>query len=135
MDSEETTNLNQNPLDQQFTHQFGQPQQQLPNSSGVLVLGILSIVFSILFFCYFIPTIISLALGIIALSLAPSANRKYKEAPHLYTIGSYNNLKAGKICAIIGLSFSALIFILFIIGIFFYASILGGAFQGFSNQY
>lgn len=67
----------------------------LPNSNGVLVLGILSLVFA---FCY---GIIGLILGIISLVLANKAAILYSENTHLYTLQSYNNMKAGRICAII----------------------------------
>lgn len=93
-----------------------QPQQPLPNATGVLVLGILSIV---LCFCY---GIIGLILGIIALVLAAKSKKLYAAAPELYTQGSYKNLNAGRICAIIGVILSAIyiayvIFIISVVGI------------------
>jgi hypothetical protein len=92
------------------------PQQvNLPNSTAVLVLGILSIVF----ICPYI-SLISIALGIIALVLSSRDQALYNENPSRYLYSSYNNLKAGKVCAIIGLSiavFTFVIGILFIIGI------------------
>jgi len=83
--------------------------QQLPNSTGVLVLGILSIVFC---FCY---GILGLILGIIALVLASKSIKLYNENMNLFTLGSYKNLKAGRICAIIGTSLSALYVLIIII--------------------
>ncbi|MBU0489144.1 MAG: hypothetical protein KKA07_13400 [Bacteroidetes bacterium] len=77
----------------------------LPNATGVLVLGILSIVFS---FCY---GIVGLILGIIALSIMGKPISMYKDNPGYYTESSYKNLQAGKVCAIIGVSLSVLIFI------------------------
>lgn len=118
---------NQTPFDQQFSQHFGQ-QQALPNATAILVLGILSIVFSLLFFCYLIPAFIGLALGIIALALSSGSSRRYKEAPQLYSTSSYNNFKAGKICAIIGLSLSALVFVFVIIVAIFYATTIGSLF-------
>lgn len=97
----------QNPIDQQFARQFGQ-QQQLPNSTAVLVLGIISIVGC---FCYGLAGLIC---GIIALVLAGNATKLYAANPSLYSPSSYNNMKAGKICAIIGTSLSAA-YILFLI--------------------
>lgn len=88
-------------------------QQPLPNSTGVLVLGILSIA---LCWCY---GLIGIILGIIALVLASKGNALYKLNPSQYSIGSYNNLKAGKICGIIGLSISALYLIIVIIYVVF----------------
>lgn len=125
---------NRNPLDQQFSQYFGQ-QQALPNAAAILVLGILSIVFALLFFCYLVPAIIGLVLGIIALALSSGTSKKYSEAPHLYSVSSYNNFKAGRICAIIGLTLSALVFIFILIAAIFYASVIGSLFDGMFNQY
>jgi hypothetical protein len=104
---------------QQDANQFGQQQpgttgqQQymlvpVPNSTAVLVLGIISIATC---WCY---GIIGLILSIIALVLSGSGKKAYLENPGKYTPGSYSNLKAGRICAIIGLSVSAL-YIIFVI--------------------
>lgn len=82
----------------------------LPNSSAVLVLGILSIISCI---CY---GVFGIVLSIIALVLASKDNNLYLSDPKQYSINSYNNLKAGKVCAIIGLSLSA-VFVLIIIGL------------------
>lgn len=82
-----------------------QTQRPLPNGTAVLVLGIVSIVTCI---CYSIPGIIC---GIIALVLASKDMKLYNAAPTLYTPGSVSNLKNGRICAIIGLAFSALFFV------------------------
>ena len=79
--------------------------QQLPNSTAVLVLGILSIVM-----CWCIG-IAGLVMGIIALVLAGKSKFLYEKNPGEYTIGSYKNLNAGKICAIIGTSLSGIYFI------------------------
>lgn len=83
-------------------------QQVVPNSTTILVLGILSIVFC---WCY---GIIGLTLGIISLALSGKAKEIYMQNPATYTTTSFNNLKAGKICAIIGVCLSGL-YILFII--------------------
>jgi uncharacterized membrane protein len=85
----------------------------LPNSTGVLVLGILSIVTCC---CY---GIIGLPLGIVALVLAGKANKVYVEAPETYT--GYSNVKTGKILAIIGIILNV-IFIGYIVWII---SVLG----------
>lgn len=71
-------------------------QRNLPNATAVLVLGILSIVGC---FCY---GIVGLVCGIIALVLAKKDIVAYRTTPEQFTISSYNNLKAGRICAIIG---------------------------------
>lgn len=87
-------------------------KKELPNSTGVLVLGVLSIVFCC---CY---GIIGLTFGIIALYLSKQGVSLYESNPDAYTSVSYNNLKAGRICAIIGIvlsSFGAITFIISLI--------------------
>jgi hypothetical protein len=74
-------------------------KQILPNSTATLVLGILSIV---LCFCY---GLVGLILGIIALAISSGPKKMYLENPSLYE--GYPNLKAGRVCAIIGVSLSA----------------------------
>ena len=91
-------------------------QQSLPNATGVLVLGILSIVFC---WCY---GFIGAALGIIALVLATKANKLHQASPDAYSQSSYKNMKAGKVCAIIGLCLSNLYIIYFIVIISFYGA-------------
>lgn len=100
-------------------------QQALPNSTAVLVLGILSIV---LCWCY---GIIGLTLGIIAIVLATKGEKIYQEKPANYSEGSLKNLKAGKICAIIGTSISGLYVLIVII----YLSIVGAALGTFFHTF
>jgi hypothetical protein len=80
-----------------------------PNSSAVLILGILSIA---LCWCY---GLFSVVMAIVALVLASSGEREYRLNPSLYSVSSYKNLKAGKTCAIIGLCLAALSIISMII--------------------
>lgn len=84
-------------------------QQKLPNSTLILVFGILSIVTCC---CY---GIIGLILGIIAIVLANKATKVYAENPEAYT--GYSNVKTGKILAIIGVILSA-IYIAYVIFMF-----------------
>ncbi len=81
---------------------FAGEQRALPNATAVLVLGILSIVFC--FIC-----------GIIALILSGTDRRLYHQQPHLYTAASYELLRAGRICSIIGVCISGAVFLFFII--------------------
>lgn len=97
------------------TNQASIPQS-LPNSTAVLVLGILSIVFC---WCYGIP---GLAMGIIALVLSGKSAKLYTENPSAYTESSYKNLKAGKICAIIGTSLSGLMLVWVVIYILIFGA-------------
>jgi hypothetical protein len=81
-------------------------QSQLPNSTAVLVLGIVSIA---LCWCY---GIIGIALGIIGLVLGNKALALYRQSPEAYTEASYKNACAGRICSIIGLAVAAVYLIL-----------------------
>lgn len=85
-------------------------QDKVPNSSGILVLGILSIATCWL---YAIP---GLACGVIALILHRKAKEVYLTDPIKYD-QSYKNAKAGMICAIIGTCLSGLflIYVIFVI--------------------
>lgn len=84
-------------------------KQTLPNSTLILVFGILSLIGCC---CY---GIVGLIFGIIAIVLANSATKTYMENPELYL--GYQNVKTGKILAIIGVCLSTLAFI-YIIYIF-----------------
>lgn len=90
-----------------------QIQIPLPNATAVLVLGILSIVMC---FCY---GIFGIVLSIIALVLASKDLAKFNLNPDQYTAGSLSNLKAGKVCSIIGLSLSAVYLIFIVIYVVF----------------
>ena len=119
---EENNFSNQNPqqgqnVNQQFNAQFG--QVTLPNAGAVLTLGIISIA---LCWCY---GIVALVCGIIALVLGNKSLALYKANPSNYTISSYNNLKAGRVCAIIGLCLSALM-VIYVIVVF---AFIGAAFS------
>ena len=117
---EDNNFTNQNPqqgqnINQPFNSSF--IQTPVPNSTAVLVLGILSIVFC---FCY---GFIGLVLGIIALILASKGNTLYKANPNAYSLSSFNNLKAGKICGIIGVVLSSLYLLIIVL----YLVIIGTA--------
>jgi uncharacterized protein YacL len=84
-------------------------QKALPNSTAVLVLGILSIV------CCFCYGIVGVILGIIALVLSKKAIELYEKTPNNYRPESYANLKAGRVCGIIGLIISSLYFLFIIL--------------------
>lgn len=101
----------------QFNNQFG--QMPVPNAGAVLTLGIISIA---LCWCY---GIVALTCGIIALVLANKGLALYKANPSNYTMSSYNNVKAGRVCAIIGLCLSALMLIYVIVVLAF----VGAAFS------
>ncbi|KIA91378.1 hypothetical protein OC25_22095 [Pedobacter kyungheensis] len=93
-------------------------QQNLPNSTAALVLGILSIPGCC---CYGL----GLIFGIVAWVLAAGDIKKYRLNPNLYAISSYKNTKAGKVCAIIGsiLSLLYIICIILMIAVFGWAAL------------
>ncbi len=88
-------------------------QQNLPNATTALVLGIISIVATV---CYGIGIIC----GIIGLVLANKDRRLYASSPELYTSSSYGTLNAGRICSIIGVVLSALYIIAIILFVAFF---------------
>ncbi len=94
-------------------------KKNLPNSAGILVMGIISIAAC---WCYGIPGIV---LGIISLSLSGKAKKLYNANPEVYSTSSYKNIKAGRICSIIGLSLSALFIMYLLIIVFFFGLALG----------
>ncbi len=114
-----SNNPNEQKINQQFSQQFGGGQVPIPNSTAVLVLGIISIA---LCWCY---GIVALTCGIIALVLANKGMALYKANPEAYTLSSFNNMKGGRICAIIGLCLGSLYLIFIVV----YLVILGTAFS------
>jgi hypothetical protein len=79
------------------SNNYGNTPVPLPNATPVLILGIASI-----------PTcccggIVGLVCAIIALTISKKDMQLYQLSPGIYTEASFNNLKAGRVCAIIGL--------------------------------
>ena len=99
--------------------------ENVPNANAVLVLGICSLVTC---FCYGLP---GLVCSIIALVLAKKSKLAYENNPNLYTESSFSNLKAGRICGIIGLICSAMYFIAIIVYIIFVGSLALGSIPNF----
>lgn len=87
-------------------------KRELPNSTLILVFGILSIVGCC---CY---GILGVVFGIIALIMSKRAMEIYYADPELY-IG-YQNVKTGRILAIIGLVLSSLSVIASVISLIFF---------------
>jgi len=102
---ENQPNTVQNATQSSFQYQIQPP---LPNATAVLVLGIMSIP------TCFCVGIVGLVLSIIALVLASKDTMLYNANPTQYTLASYNNLKAGKVCSIIGLCLSS-IYVVYIV--------------------
>jgi hypothetical protein len=80
--------------------------QKLPNATAVLVLGILSILTCC---CY---GVLGLVLGSIALYLYNSDAKLYNTDPNSFI--NYQNLKTGRILAIIGIILSVLMILLMV---------------------
>ncbi|MFN6038661.1 MAG: CCC motif membrane protein [Bacteroidota bacterium] len=99
---------NQSSFNQSNFNQYAQ-QQDIPNATGALVLGILSIVF-----CGLGPI-----LGTIALIISSGGKRDYESNPSQYRVSSYNNLKAGRVCGIVGIIIGGLVWIFYAFAIFF----------------
>jgi hypothetical protein len=87
---------------------FNGGKQPLPNATAVLVLGIVSLVGCC---CYSIP---GLVCSIIALILGNKDLKMYYSNPTAFTESSLNNLKAGRVCAIIALIISILYLLMII---------------------
>ena len=90
------------------------PKRSLPNATAVLVLGIISIVICLVGFIT----------GTIALVLASRDLKEYRANPHLYDESSFKNLNAGRICAIIGVSLSAIAIVFYVLYFIFIFGII-----------
>lgn len=87
-------------------------KQKLPNSTAILVLGILSIPGC----CFYA---IGLVLGIVALVLAKGATKMYNQNPDQYD--GIANVNTGKILAVIGIILS----VLYIAGVIYLVALFG----------
>ena len=72
-------------------------------------------------------------MGIIAIVLAKTGTNIYNTNPSLYSASSFNNLKAGKVCGIIGIILTSVAFIfvgiyILIVGVAGLAVLNSGAF-------
>ena len=72
----------------------------IPNSQGILILGIFSLITTV---CCGGIGFVGIVLGIIAVVMSPKAEQLYAENPEAYTQTSYKNVNAGRICGIIGI--------------------------------
>lgn len=103
-------------------------QQKLPNSTLILVFGILSIPL-----CCCFTGVGGLLFGIITLVLSKKATATYVENPELYT--GYQNVKTGRLLAIIGIVISALTLITYLVFLLFYPGMLEEYQQSMMDQY
>lgn len=93
--------------------QPSEEKQPVQNSTAVLVMGILSIIFC---WCW---GLIGLILGIIGLALGAKSKKIYREDPERYSLTSYKNLNAGYTCSLIGTILSGLWVLTIIVSIIF----------------
>ncbi len=84
-------------------------QKDLPYSTTILIMGILSIALS---WSWGIPGLIS---GWLALKLFRRAEWIYNQNPEQYKTAHFLNLKAGKICSIIGMGISGIVVFLILV--------------------
>ena len=98
--------------DQQENTNSHPVQYHLPYSNTVLVLGILSIVFSIWYF-----SILGIILSVIALVLAKKDRILYANNRLQFTLSSYKNLNTGRVCAIIGLVIAVVFFFIMLLAV------------------
>jgi uncharacterized membrane protein YjgN (DUF898 family) len=92
----------------------------VPNSTGALVLGILSMIFC---------GLIGMILGIIAIVLASQGEKAFQANPQNFTEASYKNLKAGKTCGIIGICIQAAVILFVVIYFIVVGSLVFSAFR------
>lgn len=83
-----------------------QSVQKLKGSGGALATGILSLVF--------FSGIIGIILAIATLSSTKRLLREYNANPAAYTLSSYKQANAGRICAIISLSLLGLLLLILV---------------------
>jgi len=84
------------------------PPQNLPNANLILILGVISLVIS----WWHLVSLAGIILAIITLVMANKEKVLYEANPSSYAISSLNNVKAGRICAIIGLIISIIVFLI-----------------------
>ena len=90
----------------------------VPNSTEVLVLGILTVVFC---WCY---GVISIILGIVTLVLASEGEKRFRQNPNMYSLSSYKNLRAGRTCAIVGLALAVVSIVAIILYLVWFGTML-----------
>jgi hypothetical protein len=84
-------------------------QKDLPYSTTILILGILSITLS---WSWGIPGLIS---GLLAIKLFRRSEWIYNQNPEQYNPAHFLNLKAGKLCSMVGLGLSGIVIFLLVV--------------------
>ncbi len=104
-------------------------QVPIPNSQGILILGIFSLVTTV---CCIFVFFVGLVLGIIAVVMSGKAIESYKQNPKVYTTASFKNVNTGRICGIIGIVLSGTILLFGLIMLIFMGGVLTELFQDLS---
>lgn len=86
-------------------------QMDHPKASSIQTLGIMGLIFTFLFW------IVGLVLNIIALSQAGNALSEINANPGKYSQASVSKVKAGRTCAIIGLSVLGLVLVIVLLAV------------------
>ena len=85
------------------------PAVDHPQAGSVQTLGVLGLIFT------FVASLVGLILNIICLAKAGNAMGQVKANPAMYTEASVKKIKAGRTCAIIGLSIQGFVILIVII--------------------
>lgn len=100
----------------------------VPNSQGILILGIFSLITTV---CCGGIGFVGIVLGIIAVVMSSNAEQIYADNPEAYTQTSYKNINAGKICGIIGIVLNGVLILAGII----YLLVIGAGGTTFFNTF
>ena len=92
-------------------------KQELPNSTLILIMGILSIVGCC---CY---GAVGLIFGIVAVILSKKSIEIYQSNPELYL--GYQNVKTGRVLGIIGIVLSAIVVLSWLVALIFFGGMEG----------
>lgn len=103
-------------------------QVPVPNSQGILISGIFSLVTT---FCCGGIGVVGLALGIIAVAMSSRAQDLYRQNPRAYTESSIKNVNGGRVCGIIGIVVNGVMIIFMIIYLVFVGAGLTALFNNF----
>ncbi len=110
-------------METQLDTHLGRPSNKIPNAVAVLVLGIVSIPTCVCF------GLVGLTCGIISLVLHKKGMTEYNMSPENYDPGNLGMMKAGKICAIVGICLSAIYLVYYIVMLSMFGSEAFNAFE------
>jgi len=100
----------------------------IPQSQGILILGIFSLVTTI---CCGGIIFAGLILGILAVVMSSKAIETYEQNPQVYTEASFKNVNGGRICGIIGIVVNGIMILFGLIYLFVVGAGLTAFFSSF----